>query len=260
MADLDELAGRLDHELPEVAWAEAESIRSRGHTRRRRRPVVLAAAGVLVIAAGAGWLTAIAGPVAPPVTADGSAAGADPLPPSALLQPEDVGPGYTATDSEVPPGAYPALPVGGGAECLRHETPDIASYRSFLRLRRTQIERPGAAVFAEAGRFADPTGVVDDIGRMLRSCAGGQATGSASPAISDWSVVDEDFAGDESILVRLEVQVFDGRVPMRPATVAAVVRVGDLVATVFTASDDPDQMRLLGERAAARLCAVDNTC
>ncbi|MEV4622856.1 hypothetical protein AB0J74_29610 [Asanoa sp. NPDC049573] len=56
MADLEELAGRLDHELPDVAWAEPDQIRERGRDRRRQRAVVLAALSVLVIAAAAGWL------------------------------------------------------------------------------------------------------------------------------------------------------------------------------------------------------------
>lgn len=271
MADLDELAGRLDHELPDVAWAEPVGIRARGRS-RRRRSALLAVVAVLVVVGGAGWLAAgTRSPSNPPTTA--ATPSDDLLPEWALLRPGDVGPGYRVIDSQLyRAGTFAAQPFGAVLDCPAYVGLGITAYHSYLGLRFGQFERDGAPmVFEEAGRF--PAGVAEqvlvDVGRVLAACDRWELPDEYSPTPDRTGtttfalrVLERDFAGDEALLIRLTLDTVDTKgVKIRESrTTLAVVRVGDLVATVQTERDVPDQMRLLGQRAADRLCSVEQRC
>jgi hypothetical protein len=285
VADLDELAGRLDHELPDVAWAEPERIRARGRDRRRNRSMILAAVSVLAIAAGAGWLaTGVStAPVEQPAAPTNGASPSpsvtftiDPPAPAGelrvLLQPEDVGPDYRVTNlHEYEPGTYPAWAFGA-SDCPRYPNLKITAYGTYLWFGHENLESDGAAtVFVEASRF--PVGkaaqVMADVERVTTACAnwesdGGEASTEDRPTTTatSYKVLDRDFAGDEALLVRRSVVSTDqdGVVLFSGPTVFAVVRVGDRVTVVQMEEDAPDRMRLLGQRAVERLCAVDDRC
>jgi hypothetical protein len=285
VADLDELAGRLDHELPDVVWAEPERIRARGRDRHRNRSMILVAVSVLAIAAGGGWLvtgvssTPVEQPAAPaagPSPSPSMTLTADPPAPAGeqrvLLQAGDVGPDYRVTNlSEWAPGTYPAWAFGAG-DCPRYESLKITAHSTYLWFGHENLERDGAAtVFVEASRF--PKGkaaqVMGDVERVTTACAhwesdGGEFSSVDRPATTatSYAVLDRDFAGDEALLVRRSVVTTDqdGVVLFNGPTIIAIVRVGDRVTAVQMEVDEPDLVRLLGERAADRLCALDGPC
>ena len=288
MADLEELGGRLDDELPDLVWDEPERIRLRGRTRTRRRTVALAAVGVLVVVAGAGWLvtgtrsmpanppapvttSAAPGPSstpAPSPTTEAIVDGSELFPKAALLQPADVGPGYRATnDVGYGPGAYPAWAFGTG-DCPAYDGLDITAYQSYLWFRHANLDGDGPTVFTEGSSF--PAGVaarvLADIDRVTAACAswerdGGEATSEQRPGTTTttYQVLAKDFAGDQSRLVRKQVRTegADGAELYEGTVTLAAVRVGDRVSFVMMEEDEPERVRLLGERAADRLCAAD---
>ncbi|MEV4532318.1 hypothetical protein AB0J82_00630 [Asanoa sp. NPDC049518] len=289
MADLEELAGRLDHELPDVAWDEPDQIRLRGRTRTQRRSMVLAAVGVLVVFAGAGWLVtgprstpAAPEPTAtspaptspaptPPPTEDADFDGSKLFPKSALLQPADVGAGYhVENEYGYSPGTYPTW-LFGRDDCPAYAGLQITAYKSYLWYRHAYLEHGEQRVFLEGSRF--PAGaasqVIADVDRVTSACEswetqGGEATTEQRPGntTTTYTVLAKDFAGDQSRLVRLRVRTvgLDGAELSHGAMTVAVVRVGDRVSFVMTESDKPERVRLLGQRAADRLCTADDTC
>ncbi|GIF66999.1 hypothetical protein Ais01nite_50340 [Asanoa ishikariensis] len=283
MADLEELAGRLDHELPDVAWDEPDRIRSRGRTRAQRRSTVLAAVAVLVVLAGAGWLVTgtRSTPAAPPepVPATTSAAPTQPavidgstlFPKTAMLQPADVGAGYQVTDDVgYSPGSYPTWAFGGD-DCPAYAGLDITAFKSYLWFRHANLEGDGPPVFTEGSRFPAGLGarVMADIDRVTTACAkwdrqGGEATSEQRPGVTTttYTVLARDFAGDQARLVRKQVRTVgeDGAELFEGTVMIAAVRVGDRVSFVLMEQDEPERVRLLGERAADRLCAADNAC
>ncbi|SNT64861.1 hypothetical protein SAMN05421812_118118 [Asanoa hainanensis] len=293
MADLEELAGRLDHELPDVAWDEPERIRLRGRTRAQRRTTVLAAVSLLVVAAGAGWLvTGTRSTPARPAPATTSAAtpvpattpatpsptdqtpvvdGSTLFPKSALLQGPDVGAGYELTnDVGYSPGAYPTW-VFGSSDCPAYPQLGITAHQEYLWFRHANLEGGGPPVFTEGSRY--PAGlaadVMADIDSVTKACAswetpGGEATSEQRPGTTTttYTVLAKDFAGDQSRLVRQRVRTVgdDGAELYAGVTTIAAVRVGDRVSFVMLELDDPQRVRLLGERAADRLCTADDSC
>ncbi|MEV0716631.1 hypothetical protein [Asanoa sp. NPDC050611] len=287
MADIDELAGRLDHELPDVSWDEPDRIRRRGRERVRRRSVVMAAVAVLVIAAGAGWLatgprSTPAGPPAPETTASPSSPPAGALdetgdgsrlfPVAALPQPADVGSGYRLTNQHgYSPGSYPAWTFER-PDCPAYDSLQVSAFRSYLWFRHANLEKSGAPTVFVDGRRMPPgaaAAVLDDVDRVTAACArwdvvGGDATSAERPGTTttSYAVLAKDFAGDQARLVRqrYETRDDDGVRLADGTVVIAVVRVGDRITTVMVEEDAPELVRLLGERAAQRLCAAGDGC
>jgi hypothetical protein len=279
MADLEELAGRLDHELPDVAWAEPERIRARGRDRSRQRSVVLAALGVLVIAAGAGWLaTGVRStPVTPPaVTPSASPPVVSPpavmpsaSPPERMLRPEDAGPDYYVEDyREFARGANPSWAFESN-HCPSYAGLKLTAYRTDLWYgQELLLSKSGAAgVFTETKRF--PPGkaaqVMADVERVTTACADWEIDRGGATTVQSYRVLDRDFAGDEALLVRLTLDVTDekGASLESARMVLGVVRVADHVTVVYGDEGDgggPDPVRLLIQRAADRLCALDGPC
>jgi hypothetical protein len=285
VADLEELAGRLDHELPDLGWDEPDRIRLRGRARTRRRTMALAAVGVLAVVAGAGWLvtgtrstpanppapvatSASPGPSSTPEPAEATIDGSELFPKTALLQPADVGPGYrVSNDVGYGPGAYPAWAFGTG-DCPAYDGLGITAYQSYLWFRHANLDGDGPTVFTEGSRF--PAGVaarvLADIDRVTTACAswerdGGEATSEQRPGTTTttYQVLAKDFAGEQSRLVRKQVRTEgpDGAELYSGTVTLAAVRVGDRISFVMMEEDEPERVRLLGERAADRLCAAD---
>jgi hypothetical protein len=90
---------------------------------------------------------------------------------------------------------------------------------------------------------------------------GGEATSEQRPGTTTttYQVLAKDFAGDQSRLVRKQVRTegADGAELYEGTVTLAAVRVGDRVSFVMMEEDEPERVRLLGERAADRLCAAD---
>jgi hypothetical protein len=275
MPDLEELGGRLDRELPDVRWEGAATLRALGTRRRRGRAAALtAAAAVTVVAVGtwavAGRPDAAPAPVAPVAPTAPSAPSPALIPPAALLQPEDVGPGHEIQNPHFQlPGPDPGWPFADD-RCPRYASLRITAYRTFTAMSGHLVARTGDTegttfVHTEVRRY--PTGatahaVMTDIGRIVDACSlfetdGGEFSTENRPATTEHSFadLDEGFAGDESLLVRHQMDTSEtgGAAFDRGVIVYAVVRVGDLIAITQFDRDDPQRMRVLGAASAARL-------
>ncbi|MFY1675235.1 hypothetical protein ACN27G_35730 [Plantactinospora sp. WMMB334] len=288
------LADRIEQEIATVRWLPSEEIRTRGRRRNRIRSVVGAVAVVAVVAVGSVVAVGRYGPQPSPVAGPPPASSPIPnpapvpelveIPPSALLQPAEVGPGLVVDRVDVRPDEAvevvdPTVPHSCSGYATR------ARYVGLARMiRRHTVQRPptvpgdphsGAAVVHEqvvrlvpdAARqvFADARSVPDLCAEYVSAGAieiDGERLGVA--AVHRWRVLAEDFAGDESVLLNWQTTirrqdtsaVVDG-----PASrLVGVVRVADLVATVdrVDESADPERGRALVRAAAARLCTAAN--
>ncbi|GAA1854842.1 hypothetical protein [Asanoa iriomotensis] len=289
MADIDELAGRLDHELPDVRWDEPGAIRARGRGRTRRQSAVLAALSVLVITAGIAWWAPRSSqptpaappspaPTATPSTGSGPTTapvvdGSTLFPVSALLGAEDVGTGYQVTNQHgYGPGTYPAWAFGAD-DCPEYDALKVTAYKSYLWFRHQNLELAGApSVFTQGARY--PKGVAKnvlaDVDRVTAACkrweyAGGEASTDERPTVvtTTYTVVAKNFAGEEARLVRKDVisRDQDGKVVHQGTLMTAIVRVEDLVGVVELEIPEPDLMRSFGQRIADRMCGVaDQVC
>jgi hypothetical protein len=285
MPDLEELGGRLDRELPDVRWEGAATLRALGTRRRRGRAAALtAAAAVTVVAVGtwavAGRPDAAPAPVAPPPSPRSSSpVGPSPVGPSptvaplipsaALLQPEDVRPGYEAQNYFFyQPGDHPAWPFAAD-DCPRFDDLHVDAFLRYTAMSGQMVGAPGDTagdtfVHTEARRFPGDLAraVMADVERVVGACAlypteGGESSTEDRPTTLErsFAVLDRGFAGDESLLVRQRIDTLDadGSPVDRSVLLYAVVRVGDLVAITEFDRDDPQRMRALGVATAARL-------
>jgi len=292
----DDLARRMAHELAAVRWPDAEEIRAIGR-RRTRRATVAATLSVLLTVSVAwaavgrpGWpprsepAPVLAEPLAAPASAGPEATGW--IPPEALLTPEDVGPGLVAgqvtTDQN--------RPVGRWAFTLHTcpAYPAVKTYQGVYTFRREQTvgfppkvpgePETGVAVLRQSVMRLSPDGaaeMVTDAREVTRACAKYESSGVLSAFADDgtgagtakqlkvrtthaWQLVDENFAGDESLLFEHQIVAETGkdRTDLGAASVA-VIRVRDLVATVEQVDGGGVEVtRRLGKRAAAWLCTA----
>lgn len=274
MPDLDDLAARLDHELPDPRWDDAATLRHRGTRRRHAAVAGAAAAAVLVVALGS-W--AVAGrpeagppPISPAPTArpvPTSTGAAEPqIPDAALLQPADVRSDYEIQNAYLElPGVNPAWPFGA-AGCPQYAALEIDAFRHYTAFRGHSVSDAQGrnAVHEEVRRYAADRAaeVMTDVERVVEACSlfenyESEFTTEERPTTAEraYDILDRDFAGDESLLVRLQIDVFDqtGTPIDRSVVVHGVVRVGDLVAFVLVERDDVQRTRELTAKAALRL-------
>jgi hypothetical protein len=267
---LDELASRLDRELSTLYWADAARIRRRG-TRRRIRAVAGATLAVVVLL-GSAWTLLRPQPVEPAIEFQG-----DDIPIEAMLQPSDVGPDFEIDNAHTYlAGEYPTWQFAQDDACPRYASLNIDAYRTYLFMRGQIVARRGddeghTYVFAEARRFPGEVArqVMTDVTRTVSACAVYRtATEYSSPsrpaeAERSASVIDRNFAGDESLMVRTQIdhrETATGEVFDRQVVLAAVVRVADLVAITSFYVEDPQRLRELAKRTASRLCLATTAC
>ena len=290
---LDDLSHRLARALTSVQWAEPGELRARAR-RRSRRAFVAAPVAVTLVVLSVAWYAGFRGDGAP--VADDSTIGPsssttttpsprpsltmDPawIPLDALLQPADVGEGLDfanvlTSDSEPLRLWYFEL-----SQCPAYAGLGITAYDTYQYMRIHQIvprgviggER-GDAVFVQARRYPAEVAstVVLDIRRALTACgqyerAGGEASSPQRPAYTTftWTIIDEDFAGDDSLLIRQRVESFvtgtGQRIGESIVETYAVVRVGDVITIVSRYSADEAEIANLATKAAARLCIASN--
>jgi hypothetical protein len=107
--------------------------------------------------------------------------------------------------------------------------------------------------------------VMSDVRKAVAACTrstfdSGEASTPSRPAwvTHQWSVLDRDFAGDESLLLRHEVlareKATGEQLGDHLVTLFAVVRVRDLVTVIKGEGRTEARMRQLGQSAATRLC------
>ncbi|GAA4708101.1 hypothetical protein [Phytohabitans rumicis] len=291
MRDPGNLPQLLAQDLAEVDWPAPDQIRARARRRTIRKAVAAPAAVLLVVASvwllvGPGRDGGLAddpvggsGPSASP-SASPSVAASYTMPagwfgPEDLVQPADVGAGYTLeNENAFAPGEYPTWSFNAD-ECDAYAGLRITAFRSYTWMR-INIVAPGGddaavpAVHAELNSYPTATvakQVMSDVRAMVGACAefsyaGGEASTEARPArvVHTYSVEGERFAGDESVLIRHVTRSVDAStgevLPGDQAVIPeilAVVRVGDRVEVLSTYQDDRDRMREIATKAARRL-------
>ncbi|MFE9688848.1 hypothetical protein [Micromonospora sp. NPDC005806] len=272
-------------DLRDVRWPEPTEIRARA--RRRSRRTAVAAAAVTVLAVVGGSAVAVAARPGPRPAPPLAAATAEPspsewlpaeVPPEVLLGPADV-----RTKSE------PLTQTGLGEKVsvneqllychrLQRLTADWEPSRysrsvTLLRQRPAGADHPpGDLLLTEdVYRVAPDVGgrLFAGIDKMLAPCANWRSSGPTqwqgklidAEVTHRWQVVDRNFAGAESVLVRHTVSqarnLTTGRslgTVARP-TSTAVVRVGDLVSVINVGRDGTEaDLRRLATVAATRMC------
>lgn len=261
MSDLDTLFEGLRTEGPPAPFAAAEAVRRRGRQRARRQ-LAAAAVGVVLATggAGAGFALAVTGqppPVPPAATPTGEAT----VPPGWLLTADDLGPGRWSSDLwdgpefESEPLWWPRESCLDGPQAPAHEVATATAAFSTGPVTEsagsdwvgqvvTRYERGTAeAAFAELRQAYERCARPDD------------------PLLLAYTIVDSGFAGDESLLVRLEQRSYgEGDVVADDpyVTYLVVVRVDDAVSIVRSYDNDlraadPELLRALAERVAERL-------
>ncbi|MDG4822837.1 hypothetical protein O7635_13355 [Asanoa sp. WMMD1127] len=295
MRDEIDLAQRLAADLGRVEWANGEELRRIGR-RRSRRAALSASLCVLLLFSGI-WIAATrpfqqpaeqvdlfgaAGAPAVPEPVATTIGPQDPawIPPEALLTPEDVAPGLIATDVSVdqnrPVGDW-VLPV---ALCNTYAT--VPTYQGVYQFRRQQTvgyppKVPGEPKTALSVLRQTVMRLPGDVSRQLvaeavqltKACPKYVADGTLSAddptglpkkvrTTHAWVLVDQGFAGDDSLLFQHRVTAMTGqRDADLGASAVLVIRVGDLVATVEQVGDEGPAVPLkLATRAAAWLCTA----
>ncbi|MEV0157686.1 hypothetical protein AB0H57_28740 [Micromonospora sp. NPDC050686] len=187
---------------------------------------------------------------------DAAPAGLDSL----RLRPADLGPGAWRTRP-------PTEPFSGDTWrwadlCLAYRGADYPSLAHQAQLDVTGFASGQSYLYEHLHRYADGWGprALADVRRVLDRCATttSPSTAPGDPAPRTVEVVDLGFAGDEAVLVRQEQWSYEGEVLSRDplVTLTAVVRVGDLVATVLFSPDrDEAYARGVARAAAQRLAA-----
>ncbi|HEX2771142.1 MAG TPA: hypothetical protein VHN18_01775 [Micromonosporaceae bacterium] len=273
---LDVLFDQLRTQLPPVPFVPPELIRRRGRQRAHRQALTVGLAMLSVVGVGGGlpWLVEVDGTpgpaevtASPSVSVDGSATpgpttlltpGPTDVPSTVMLRPPDLGAGmWTQLQSE---GVFKGEERWYWADW--HEGYRAEDYPS----RSHQLDQ---RVVRYEG---DPQGPVEEIVERYDSGWGSRnmadiravvaksgATPYAPPGRGGplrHTIVETGFAGDESLLIERKNWSFDGSttIPQNLIQFIAVVRVGDLVATVIPPlGAEPDVARTLAVAAAERL-------
>lgn len=264
-------------ELPSVVWADVAQVKRRA---RRRSMKTVAIVPVLVfLIAVTGWFTfrpspghAPLGPPSPGRPAASVSAG--PRLTSALLRPEDVGAGWFSENSY----AQSASQMGGAwalgwDSCPGYRTLRIAApLQGILHVGHT-LTGPGKTVFANITEYAESVApqVMDDARRVVQACSQFDTATEASTesrpshAVATFTVLENGFTGDESLLIRQRFEVHvDATGEHLPeydlAVTIALVRRGNVIAVVTIEADEPQLVQQLAVKAAARLCLASKSC
>jgi len=270
---LDALVDRVRGQRPPVAFAPPELIRRRGRQRTHRQALagavaVLALAG---LSGGLPWLVDLNRPAgetaSSSMSADASAtlgptaaatAGGTDVSPTVMLRPTDLGIGtwtpltpdggfkgedrwyWASLHAGYHPRDYPSRSHQVGQRVVRYEGDRQAAVEELV-----ERYEPGWA----AHNLADIRAVV------AKSGATPYARPGAGGALRH-TIIETGFAGDESLLIEQKPWSFNGstKVPGSDVQLIAVVRVGDLVATVIPGIGvKPEVARALAVTAAVRL-------
>jgi hypothetical protein len=291
MRDPAKLPDLMARDLAAVDWLAPGQIRGRARRRTIRNVVAAPVAALLVVASV--WL--LAGPgqggglAEDPVGGNGPSASSPPNSPSRpaaslpagwfgpeiLLQPQDVGPGYElGNENAYAPGEYPAWPFAM-EQCAAYAGLGVRAFLGYTWMRHNTVARRADTatkgdVHAELRSYAGVTAakqVVSDAREVVTACReysydGGEGSTEERPGkvVHTSTVVDQDFAGDQSLLVRRVTRGVDARTgELLPGNqsvgveLLAVIRVQDRVEVLQTDQDDPDRLRAIAAKAGQRL-------
>jgi len=265
---IDVLFERLRGQRPPAPFLTPNQVRALGRRRRNWRTMAIAGGALAATAAVGGGLVASPAwnPPGPPDTAPTTIAPTTPVP-----APTAIPAGYLLRASDLGPGAWGPLremelfdngiPWRFGGLCDAQTSADFPAVEHHLSL-------DAVGHLDENTRYPDLHSVIEDVTRYepgwatrsledVRRAIALCGTATPPPGVAPQRLYLEGngFAGDESILVRQESYFYQGETidPDPLVIYFAVVRVGDVVATVSSTSGDPDYVRTLGERAAARI-------
>ncbi|RLP95369.1 hypothetical protein [Micromonospora sp. CV4] len=277
---------RIHRDLGDVRWPEPQEIRARAR-RRSRRTGALAATAVLVIT-GASAVAVVGngrGPTPPPV-----AASASPTAPvrgeiavDSLLQASDLAQPAQVRLSQSGLGEMVVVEDMLGY-CRKEQGLAPAWQTSRWSRGLTMLRKPAAAADAGPDDFLLSQDLYrvtpevagsffGDLDRLVAPCAEWHRSGAYEVAgrkgtgvVTDqWAVVQRDFAGDGSAMLRHTVsQPRDQKTGSAiggasPPTSTAVVRVGDLITVLTLGEDGPEpELRRLAVVAARRMCLAAN--
>jgi hypothetical protein len=195
------------------------------------------------------------------------------IPAEAMLRPEDVGDSYhldneyTYQPATQPTWAFPT-------RCPGFDDLHITAYERY-RFTRGHIivpdddtGSPNGSIFVDTERYtaADAVQIITDIRRAVQTCARNtgstEASSDARPAhsVTEWSITDSDFAGDQSLLIRQTVTSIEDSTGQQIGDVLvenyAAIRVGSLVTILQLSSENPGKLKPLAAKAAHRLCVA----
>jgi hypothetical protein len=264
----DALFERLRGQRPPAPFAPAAAVRRRGRQRAHRQAVSIGVAVFAVTGLGAGGIVTTLGeseppvtPASPPVTGSPSATESPALTEVSeawLLAAEDLPrTGWREDTGELVQGAW----YWDGAEqwCPEYRVEDYPSVERRMDFDFLGWARDGEALPERVDQLVElyepGAGAVnlDDVRRYLALCSRRPETGD-QVAPTYYEIEETGFAGDESMLIRVEQYEFvedQIELPGEPQYVA-VVRVGDAVTTIQYLNL-PDDAVAIAQRAAERL-------
>jgi hypothetical protein len=274
---LDALFDQMRTQRPPVAFAPPELVRRRGRQRAHRKALAVGVAVLAIAGVGGGlpWLVDLdhtPGPAvataSPSVSVDGSetpeptaspTAGPTDVPSIVMLRPTDLGVGTWTPLS--PEGVFKGQERWYWADWhAGYRAEDYPSRSHQVGQRVVRYEGDRQAMVWEIVERYDPGWGSRNMTDIRAVVAKSGATPYARPGAGGalrLTITDETrFAGDESLLIEQKPWYFDSSttVPRSMIQVIAVVRVGDLVATVIPPGGaEPEVARALAVAAAAHL-------
>jgi len=168
------------------------------------------------------------------------------IPSEAMLQQADLGTGEITTDSSpsftIPTAACGGSGTGGGYTALRQ------TFGKYRFSNRTTDEAGNPAFDGEAGELVrayapgQATGYVNDLRDHASQCATGHYSGDVGDDTSTYSIVEDDFAGDDSLMWQRTGTLVN--MPNQPGVtetnveLVGVVRLDDVVIVLYAFSED----------------------
>lgn len=266
----DALFEGLRGQRPPAPFAPPAAVRRRGRQRAQRQAVSIGVAVFAVTGLGAGGIVATLGgseppvtPASPQVTVESPEVTESPAPTEVpdrwLLTAEDLpGAGWQEDTGELITGSW----YWDGAEpwCPEYQVGDFPSAGSQVDVATQGWRRDGEALLERVDQlvelFEPGAGAanLDDVRAFIELCSRRPEQGD-EVASTDYEIEQTDFAGDESMLIRVERYQFGDGNEIEPAgepQYVAVVRVGDAVTTIqyLNLRDEAVQ---IAQRAADRL-------
>lgn len=280
----DELTAALRADAGQVRWADPGQVRGRGASRTRRTVLVAGVATLLVISGGvaAGAVLADRDGATPTPPAASATPSSEPtlspeptaspgrtaspqspdasngvpkveVPDSALLQPEDMGPGYTVGGKQGLEDGQLAFLFGAACEVPKWtDTYDHRVGYGNVGSLTPPAGEPGVRQMINRYESGQAERHMKDLRAIVERCADMSADGTR------WTlkVVMTGFAGDEAIVVRV---VRSGEAGPQ-TTYHVFVREGDLVTELwFDPGPDSGEVGAIGAKAGARLCGASST-
>jgi hypothetical protein len=265
----DALFEGLRGQRPPSPFAPPTAVRRRGRQRANRQAVSIGVAVFAVTGLGAGGIVTAFGqsetppvpPASPPTTVESPTVTESPalteVPEEWLLTAEDLGTGWREDTGEFVQGPW----YWDGAEpwCPEYRIEDYPSVEQRVDFTFRGWARQGEALLERVDQlvelFEPGAGVtsLDDVRAFIELCSRRPADGD-EVAPTFYEIEENGFAGDESLLIRVEQYQFNGENIELAGELeyVAVVRVGDAVTTIRFLNV-PDDMQQIAQRAADRL-------